>query len=152
MNPRSTVGTSTEIYEYLKLLFARVGKTYSPVSGNLVKRDSISDVADFILTLPENTPVNIFSPIPLTDKRGDLKAKCNLLMQQGFTRVMIGSETLRIDEIDHETKCFDKEIYLLVDRLTVHHKDNDTFNNTRVNLEWCTQSYNELEKSKWRNE
>ncbi len=124
-NPRSTVGTSTEIYEYLKLLFARVGKTYSPVSGNLVKRDSISDVADFILTLPENTPVNIFSPIPLTDKRGDLKAKCNLLMQQGFTRVMIGSETLRIDEIDHETKCFDKEIYLLVDRLTVHHKDND---------------------------
>lgn len=124
-NPRSTVGTSTEIYEYLKLLFARAGKTYSPVSGNLVKRDSVTDVVDFILSLPENTPVSIFSPIPLSGSNGDLKAKCNLLMQQGFTRVMVDNEIFRIDEINPETECCDKQIYLLVDRLTVHHDDND---------------------------
>jgi excinuclease ABC subunit A len=124
-NPRSTVGTSTEIYEYLKLLFARIGKTYSPVSGNLVKRDSISDVTDFILGLPEDTSTTIFSPIPLADKNGDLKTKCNLLLQQGFSRVMIGNEIFRIDEIDPEAKCRDKEIFLLVDRIAIHHDDND---------------------------
>jgi excinuclease ABC subunit A len=124
-NPRSTVGTSTEIYEYLKLLFARIGKTYSPVSGSLVKRDSVTDVVDFILEQPEDTAVNIFSPIPLAENNGDLKTKCSLLLQQGFSRVMVDNEILRIDEIDTETKCRDKEIFLLVDRLVVHHDDND---------------------------
>ena len=64
-NPRSTVGTSTEVYEYLKLLFARIGKTYSPVSGKLVKRDTVTDVVDHILALPDESRVSIFSPIPL---------------------------------------------------------------------------------------
>src|SRR5512137_1209534 len=63
-NPRSTVGTSTEVYEYMKLLFARIGRTYSPVSGNLVRRDSVTDVVDHILALPDGSKVSIFSPIP----------------------------------------------------------------------------------------
>src|ERR1035438_8717000 len=125
LNPRSTVGISTEIYEYLKLLFARIGKTYSPVSGNLVKRDSVSDVGDFIGSLPENTQVSIFSPIPLADLNGDFKAKCQALMQQGFTRMMVNDNIYRIDEIDPKTKSWEKEIYVLVDRLTIRNYDSD---------------------------
>ena len=65
LNPRSTVGTSTEIYEYIKLLFARIGATYSPVSGEVVKRDTVSDVVDFILSLPELTKLSIYAPIAM---------------------------------------------------------------------------------------
>jgi excinuclease ABC subunit A len=125
LNPRSTVGTSTEVYEYLKLLFARIGKTYSPVSGNLVKRDSVTDVVDSILSLPDGTKISIFSPIPLEDHNGDLKAKCKILLQQGFTRIMVNNEIFRIDEIDPETKCRDEEIFLLVDRFPVNREDTD---------------------------
>jgi excinuclease ABC subunit A len=72
LNPRSTVGTSTEVYEYVKLLFARIGKTYSPVSGNLVIIDNISDVVDYILRFSEETQVNIFSPIPVEARNGEI--------------------------------------------------------------------------------
>ena len=99
LNPRSTVGTSTEIYEYLKLLYARIGRTYSPVSGKLVKRDTVTSVVDQILTLPENSKVNIFAPLDLSSKHGDMAAKCTVLMQQGFTRVMLDDEVIRLDEI-----------------------------------------------------
>jgi excinuclease ABC subunit A len=125
LNPRSTVGTSTEIYEYLKLLFARIGKTYSPVSGNLVTIDKVSDVVDHIIRMKEGTLVYIFSPIPVEARKGDLKAKCSILLQQGFTRIMINDEILRIDEIDPAAKCKDHEIFLLVDRITVTHDDTD---------------------------
>lgn len=125
LNPRSTVGTSTEVYEYIKLLFARIGRTYSPISGNPVSIDSISDVVDYIVKLHEETQVNIFSPIPLESRNGDLKLKCNVLMQQGFTRIMVNDSIFRIDEIDPEVKCGETEIFLLVDRLTVRHVDND---------------------------
>jgi excinuclease ABC subunit A len=124
-NPRSTVGTSTEVYEYLKLLFARIGKTYSPISGALVKRDSVTDVVDYILSLPDETRVSIFSPIPLADHNGDLMAKCKILLQQGFTRIMVNNELFRIDELDPEIKCRDEEIFLLVDRFQVQKSDND---------------------------
>jgi excinuclease ABC subunit A len=124
-NPRSTVGTSTEIYEYLKLLFARIGKTYSPVSGKLVKRDSVTDVVDHILALADESRISIFSPIPLSDHNGDLKAKCKILLQQGFTRIMVNNEIYRIDEIDPKTKCIGEEIFLLVDRFPVQKADND---------------------------
>ncbi len=124
-NPRSTVGTSTEVYEYLKLLFARIGKTYSPVSGKIVKRDSVTDVVDHILALPDGSRISIFSPIPLCDHNGDLIAKCKILLQQGFTRIMVNNEIFRIDEIDPKLKCTGKEIYLLVDRMEVQKSDND---------------------------
>jgi len=125
LNPRSTVGTSTEVYEYIKLLFARIGKTFSPLSGALVKRDSVTDVVDEILSLPDQSQVSIFSPIPLADHNGDLKEKCKILLQQGFTRIMVNNEIYRIDEIDTRIKCKDHEIYLLVDRFTVDRADND---------------------------
>ena len=124
-NPRSTVGTSTEIYEYLKLLYARIGKTYSPVSGNLVKRDTVTTVVDQILALPQNTRVNIFAPLDLTSKNGDLEAKCSVLMQQGFTRVMLDGEILRLDEIPELKKKKFKELFVLVDRFSIAHEDDE---------------------------
>ena len=124
-NPRSTVGTSTEIYEYLKLLYARIGKTYSPVSGNLVRRDTVTAVVDQVMALAENDKVSIFAPLDLTSKNGDLEAKCNVLMQQGFTRVMLDGEILRLDEISgHKKKKF-RELFVLVDRFELIHGDED---------------------------
>jgi excinuclease ABC subunit A len=125
LNPRSTVGTSTEIYEYLKLLFARIGKTYSPVSGNLVKRDSITDVVDYILSLGDGSKVNIFAPIPFEACVGGLKQKCTVLMQQGFTRIMINNEICRLDEVPDKIKCKEHDLFLLVDRCAVDLSDND---------------------------
>ena len=124
-NPRSTVGTSTEIYEYLKLLFARIGKTYSPVSGNLVSRDTVTAVVDKILALPEGSMVNIFSPLNLDVKNGDLAAKCTVLMQQGFTRVMLDGEILRLDEIAGIRKKKFTELFVLVDRFSIEHDDDE---------------------------
>ncbi len=124
-NPRSTVGTSTEIYEYLKLLYARIGKTYSPVSGNLVKRDTVTTVVDHLLDLPENTRVNIFAPLDLAAKNGDLAAKCTVLMQQGFTRIMLDGEIVRLDEISGLKKKKFKELFVLIDRFTVVHDDEE---------------------------
>jgi len=124
-NPRSTVGTSTEIYEYLKLLYARIGKTYSPVSGNLVKRDTVTGVVDQILALPENSKVNIFAPLDLASKNGDLAAKCTVLMQQGFTRVMLDGEILRLDEIAGIKKKKFKELFVLVDRFSIVNDDDE---------------------------
>ncbi|MCX6266403.1 MAG: excinuclease ABC subunit UvrA, partial [Bacteroidetes bacterium] len=118
-NPRSTVGTSTEIYEYMKLLYARIGKTYSPVSGSLVRRDTVTDVVDRILAFPENSTVNIFAPIDLSGKNGDLTAKCTVLMQQGFTRVMLDGNILRLDEIANIKKVKFKEFFVLVDRFSI---------------------------------
>ncbi len=124
-NPRSTVGTSTEIYEYLKLLYARIGKTYSPISGELVKRDTVTDVVDFILSSDPGIKISIFSPIPLVNCKDELKNKCKVLLQQGFTRIMIHDEVVRIDEIDPSAQCTGNEIYLLVDRLSVDPADTE---------------------------
>jgi excinuclease ABC subunit A len=124
-NPRSTVGTSTEIYEYLKLLYARIGKTYSPVSGTLVKRDTVTEVVDAILALPENSKVSIFAPLDLTSKNGDLAAKCTVLMQQGFTRIMLDDEILQLEEAVLTLKKKFKELFVLVDRLTVDRSDDE---------------------------
>jgi excinuclease ABC subunit A len=85
-NPRSTVGTSTEIYDYLKLLFSRIGKTISPVSGNLVKKDSVTDVINFIMSLPADTQVTILCPLYPHNNRS-LKEELAVLMQKGFVRV-----------------------------------------------------------------
>jgi len=125
VNPRSTVGTSTEIYEYLKLLYARIGKTYSPVSGSLVKRDSVTDVVDYILSLEEDSKVTLLSPIPFENCEDELEARCKVLIQQGFTRIIVNNEVMRLDEIVPGIKCKDKEFYVLVDRFKVKKDDND---------------------------
>ncbi len=124
-NPRSTVGTSTEIYEYLKLLYARIGKTFSPVSGNLVTRDTVTGIVDQILALPDDSSVNIFAPLDLASKNGDLQAKCTVLMQQGFTRVMLDGKILRLDEMEHLSKKIFRELFVIVDRFSVTHDDDE---------------------------
>jgi len=125
-NPRSTVGTSTEIYEYIKLLFARIGKTYSPISGRLVKRHTVTDIADEILQLPEEQHVLIYSPIHLNGGR-TLSQQLQILMQQGFSRLMNKGEVIRIEDIlekiNNKTKA--KGYYLLIDRVLIDKDDHD---------------------------
>lgn len=125
-NPRSTVGTSTEIYEYLKLLYARIGRTFSPVSGVEVKRHSVSDVVDFIYSQPEGCKIMLMSPLEVTKER-PLKAQLLTLHQEGFMRVSIAGTVLRIE--DFLPACKDSEKYaepmLLVDRIAVRHGDDD---------------------------
>jgi excinuclease ABC subunit A len=125
-NPRSTVGTGTEIYEYLKLLFARIGRTFSPVSGVEVKRHSVSDVVDFIYSLPEDEKVMLFAPLQISSER-DLKSQLEVLNQEGFIRVSVGGTILRIEDflsIYRPTEIY-KDPMLLVDRIPIHHSDDD---------------------------
>ncbi len=114
-NPRSTVGTSTEIYEYLRLLFARIGKTYSPVSGLEVKKHSIEDIVNCMLSYPESTRFTVLSPIFLHENR-TLEEQLDIDLKQGFTRLEVNGEMVRIDEY---TPNPTDTIYLMVDRLTV---------------------------------
>jgi excinuclease ABC subunit A len=126
-NPRSTVGTSTEIYEYVKLLYTRVGKTYSPVSGKEVKKHQAKDVVDYLLSLPENTKFTIFSPFDLRDGR-TLQQQLDIFAKQGFTRLEVDGEQVRIQDLQKQTdldKINPKKILLLIDRLSVQHNDAD---------------------------
>jgi excinuclease ABC subunit A len=97
-NPRSTVGTSTEIYDYLKLLFSRIGKTISPVSGGIVKKDSVTDVINFITTLPNDTQVTILCPLHPHNNRS-IKEELAVLMQKGFVRVEFNGSVSRIESL-----------------------------------------------------
>ena len=130
-NPRSTVGTSTEVYEYLKLLFARIGKTYSPTSNKRVKRNKVSDVSDFILGLPENTKVQIIAPILLNNGRA-LNDQLNILLQQGFSRVFYNEQIIRIDDFlgDNDQDIDLSKLFILIDRLIVRKDDFDL--NSRI--------------------
>jgi excinuclease ABC subunit A len=126
-NPRSTVGTSTEIYDYLKLLFARIGKTISPVSGNIVKRDTVTDVVNYINSLKPDTKILLLSPIKKQADKTFVK-QLELLSQQGFTRIQYKNEIHKIDDFV-ETKFSEKEpINIVVDRLTVKQDDEDNLN------------------------
>ncbi|MBN2636763.1 MAG: excinuclease ABC subunit UvrA [Prolixibacteraceae bacterium] len=125
-NPRSTVGTSTEIYDYLKLLFARVGKTISPVSGQIVKRNTVSDVLDFINSFEKDTKLIIASPLK-TKKGRTILQEAKLLMQQGFSRIETNNEIQQIEELlknGDENFCTDS-CNIVIDRVTVQ-PDEDT--------------------------
>ncbi|MCF2445775.1 excinuclease ABC subunit UvrA [Dyadobacter sp. CY345] len=127
-NPRSTVGTSTEIYDYLKLLFARIGHTYSPVSGELVKKDSVTDVVNYILSQEEGARVLIVTPLLIRDGRS-VKEELTILLSKGYNRIMIGSDTAYIEEVlekPEEHQLEGKEIFILIDRASVHKDDEDT--------------------------
>ena len=113
-NPRSTVGTSTEIYEYMKLLYARVGKTFSPVSGKLVKKQTPEDLVACMLAHDEGARFLLLSPIELRKGRS-VEEQLTVYMQQGFTRLYVNGEVVRIE--DYAPKKKDK-LYLLIDRLT----------------------------------
>ena len=116
-NPRSTVGTSTEIYDYIKLLFARLGKTYSPISGNEVKKHTAEDVLDFIFSHDEGTKFMIMSPVVLRGER-TLAEQLQVLQQQGFSRLDVDNETVKISDcIENLPRT--PHMYLVIDRMVV---------------------------------
>jgi excinuclease ABC subunit A len=113
-NPRSTVGTSTEIYEYLRLLFARVGHTFSPVSGQEVKKDSPEDIVNCMLSYPKGTRYTVLTPICPREGR-TIAEQIEIDMKQGFTRLEVNGEMIRIDEYQYKEE---DTVYLLVDRMS----------------------------------
>ncbi len=121
-NPRSTVGTSTEIYEYLKLLYARIGKTYSPISGQLVKKHEAEDVVEAAMRYPDGTRLMVLIPIAVPAGR-TLAAQLQTLQQQGYSRVEVAGETLRIQEAIDRADGLGSgtEVYLVIDRFVVEH-------------------------------
>ncbi|ARV08603.1 excinuclease ABC subunit A [Winogradskyella sp. PC-19] len=125
-NPRSTVGTTTEIYDYLKLLFARIGKTYSPISGDLVKKHRTTDVIDYISKFDEGTKLLLLSPIVLEEDR-TIENKLQTLLAQGYARVKVKDEVLRIDDVLKTEIKSAKNLYLVVDRIV--YKDDEDFLN-----------------------
>jgi excinuclease ABC subunit A len=133
-NPRSTVGTTTEIYDYLKLLFARIGRTYSPVSGKEVKRDTVTSVVDAINKFPAGTRVMVACPLHIKKGR-KLADELNLLLSKGFARVLLNGEVKFIEElIGGETEGakkkkalkLDGELEVLIDRSSVNADDENT--------------------------
>lgn len=126
-NPRSTVGTITEIYDYFKLLFSRIGKTYSPVSGNLVKRHTVSDVVNFINELKSGSKLLVLSKV-YEKKDRPFQKQLELLEQQGFSRAIVGDKIQRINEIDFKTVKKTTEVFLLIDRLVSQPEDEDFVN------------------------
>ena len=119
-NPRSTVGTSTEIYDYLRLLYSRIGKTYSPISGELVKKHTPEDLVQCMLSYSKGTRFTVLSPIILHGDR-TLKEQLSVYMQQGFVRIEVDGEIIRIEDwlIQNAEPATDATVYLLIDRLAV---------------------------------
>jgi excinuclease ABC subunit A len=124
-NPRSTVGTTTEIYDYLKLLFARIGHTYSPISGDEVKKDTVSDVVNYVKQQEEGSRLLLTTRLIVKGKR-DIAAQLQVLQQQGFTRIKINDSVHRMDE---ENLSYSKkdEVKIVVDRIIV--RDDEDFYN-----------------------
>lgn len=130
-NPRSTVGTSTEIYDYLKLLYARIGKTISPVSGREVTKDSVSSVVDFALKFDEGESVTLLAPLVPSHGR-KLKEELSLLLQKGFVRVVYQDKMQKIESIIDDKSMAnetiqDGEVLIVVDRVRIE-QDDDTMN------------------------
>ena len=124
-NPRSTVGTTTEIYDYLKLLYARIGKTYSPVSGQEVKKDTVTDVVDDIRKAEEGTRMLLLAPVHVEGSRTP-EEKLKVLLQQGYSRIKYGGSVRRIDEEDL-SGIQEEGLFLVVDRI-VKKEDEDFYN------------------------
>ena len=122
-NPRSTVGTSTEIYDYLKLLFARIGKTISPISGKVVKKDSVTTVVNAINESEEGTKFMVSTPLELTNGRS-LEEEFNILLSKGFTRILNKEDMQYIEEVDPQ-KLSPADVEILIDRLSVNKEDED---------------------------
>ena len=122
-NPRSTVGTSTEIYDYLKLLYARIGKTYSPTSNNIVKKDSVTDIIKFVKEFEINQKLLLLSPIKVTGKK-DFIEKLDLLNNQGYSRVKYDGNVSKINDIIYSKN---NSFYLVIDRI-ITQKDESFYN------------------------
>ncbi|MEO1258821.1 MAG: excinuclease ABC subunit UvrA [Bacteroidota bacterium] len=133
-NARSTVGTLTEIYDYLRLLYARIGRTFSPISGNQVKRHFVSDVVDFIQKQEEGTKIQLYIPLPVKYEDRTLKQELNLLLQKGFTRVFWEGELNHIQDLvegeefdlSHTVNDYKEEdVRVLIDRFVVKKEDEE---------------------------
>ncbi|GGH09882.1 excinuclease ABC subunit UvrA [Sphingobacterium alkalisoli] len=128
-NPRSTVGTSTEIYDYLKLLFARIGKTFSPISGREVTKDTVSSIVDTLISYPIDSTLTILSPlIPLNERK--LKEELSLLLQKGFIRIVFKGEMQKIESLLEDKgvpnkQVKDGEVEIVIDRIRLD-KEDDT--------------------------
>ncbi len=122
-NPRSTVGTTTEIYDYLKLLYARIGKTYSPISGDQVKKDNVTDVIEYIKSFEDGEKLLLLAPILLENGR-TLEGKLKVLQQQGYSRIKVNKEVVRIEETDVKEN---DEVFLVVDRI-IKREEEDFYN------------------------
>ena len=118
-NPRSTVGTKTEIYDYLKLLFARIGKTHSPISGKEVKKDSVRDVLNQIKSLDTGARLLLLAPVEAESHR-TLDEKIKIFIQQGFARIYVNGETQTLDTLEIAPK---KGFDLVIDRMVVRHEE-----------------------------
>jgi len=127
-NARSTVGTSTEIYDYIKLLFARIGRTYSPISGREVKKNTVTDVVNEVKNFEPDSKWLLLAPIHLEEGR-QLEDKLKVLLQQGFARILVNNEMVRLDDFTTaEQHTLDhKDILLIIDRIVV--KDEEEFYN-----------------------
>lgn len=154
-NPRSTVGTQTEIYEYLKLLFARIGRTYSPISGVEVKRHSVSDVVDHILAIPDGTKVLILAPLEDSKER-PLRQQLDILHQEGYQRVMIKGTILKIEDTGGVE--LGDSVMLVVDRIEVRHSDDEQAARVAESVQsaffegrgtCCVSCQTQLETSNW---
>lgn len=126
-NPRSTVGTTTEIYDYLKLLYARIGKTISPISGKEVKKHTVTDVINYIKELKERDKLLLMAPIVISEEREPLKS-LELFSKQGYARIKYNGEVIRIDQAPED---IGREFDLVVDRIIV--KDDEDFYNRLAN-------------------
>ena len=129
-NPRSTVGTTTEIYDYLKLLFARIGTTYSPISNEVVSKDSVSDILDQIKTHEDGAKLFVLAPIHV-DQNRSMDQILNLFAQQGYARIQVNGEILRISEIEDRPRS---DCHLVVDRVILK-KDEDFLSRLADSLE-----------------
>ena len=126
-NPRSTVGTTTEIYDYIKLLYARIGRTYSPISGKQVKKDTVTDVINHVKTFADTTKLLLLAPITIREDR-DTKKSLDLFSKQGYARIKYDHEVIRIDQAP---ETIGKEVYLVIDRIIT--KNNEDFYNRLAN-------------------
>src|SRR5690606_8329532 len=126
-NPRSTVGTSTEIYDYLKLLYARIGKTISPVSGKQVTKDTVSSITEDLIAYPEGTTLTIFTELIPTNER-KLKEELSILLQKGFLRVFYKDKIQKIESLidDKTIKNTDIKagtVQIVVDRIILDEQE-----------------------------
>lgn len=130
-NPRSTVGTSTELYDYIKLLYARMGRTYSPVSGEEVKRHSVDDISQYVLDHDTDQTVII-----MTKSKDMTDEGLPLLISQGFARLKYGEEFIRISDLIDKQEPLDssKEIFLVIDRIRINH-EKDTISRINDSIE-----------------
>lgn len=126
-NPRSTVGTTTEIYDYLKLLFARIGTTFSPISGNEVRKDTVTDVVNYLFTKDEGQRVMVLSPLYLKEGR-KLSEEMKILLQKGYTRIVVDGETKFLEELLDDKAAlknlpaidlFSNNYKILIDRVVI---------------------------------